>query len=465
MTLSRCARGEMPVSLTEQSLATLLASRGLTRRDFLKFSVLMAGTLALPRRYTGRIMRAVENPARPTLVWLELQDCAGCSESILRASQPDVAQVVLETFSWEYHELIMAGAGHQAEDALARVVREERGQYIAIVEGAIPVTDDGVYCTIGGRTALDIVREVTSGAAAAIAVGACAWDGGFVAGGPTGAVGLQHVMPDIPIVNLAGCPPNAAVMTATLVHYLTFGEMPETDSLGRPLFAYGSLIHDECPRRPHYNQGRFVREWGDEGHRQGWCLYQMGCKGPVTSYSCPTTKWNDGTSWPVQAGHGCIGCATPSFWFTVSPFYDPVPGAGRRRDVPPTPSPLPPSAQVPSPAPTPAATHTSAVVPATATTEPPPELTPTRPLPATPTSDGPPASTTTSTATPTESPPPDDTDDGGDIDTLVIIGGGLAAGAAVATGVAVARRLRSSASRTDASDDTTAEPVDTEGDQ
>ena len=25
-------------------------------------------------------------------------------------------------------------------------------------------------------------------------------------------------------------------------------------------------------------------------------------------------KWNDGTSFPIEAGHGCIGCSEPGFW-------------------------------------------------------------------------------------------------------------------------------------------------------
>ncbi len=96
-----------------------------------------------------------------------------------------------------------------------------------------------------------------------------------------------------------------------LVHYLTFGEAPALDQYNRPLFAYGHLIHDQCERRAHFDAGRFVEKWGDEGHRNGWCLYKMGCKGPQATYNCPIVRWNDGTSWPIGAGHGCIACASP----------------------------------------------------------------------------------------------------------------------------------------------------------
>ena len=114
----------------------------------------MVSTLALPPKYTAQVVKALSNAKRPVLVWLQFQDCAGNSESMLRSSHPSVAEVVLDLLSWEYHEIIMAGAGKQAEAALQRVIREERGKYIAVVEGAIPLADDGVYCTIGGRTAL-----------------------------------------------------------------------------------------------------------------------------------------------------------------------------------------------------------------------------------------------------------------------------------------------------------------------
>jgi hydrogenase small subunit len=288
---------------------------------------MMVATLALPPRYLSAVEKALSQTKRPVLVWLEFQDCAGNSESMLRSSNPTVTEFVLDLLSWEYHELIMAGAGKQAEDALERVVREHQGEYIAVVEGAIPTADGGAYCTIGGRTALEIAKRVCSNSAINIAVGACAWDGGLVRSNPnpTGAVGLQEAVPDVKVINLGGCPHNPANTAAVLVHYLTFHEFPALDQFNRPLFAYGNIIHDQCERRAHYDAGRFVEEWGDEGHRKGYCLYKMGCKGPEATYNCPTVRWNDGTSWPVKSGHGCIACASHRFWDTKSPFYKRLP--------------------------------------------------------------------------------------------------------------------------------------------
>jgi hydrogenase small subunit len=287
----------------------------------------MVATLALPPRYVAQVAAALGKAKKPVLVWLQFQDCAGNSESILRAGHPTVLEVVLDLLSWEYHELVMAGAGKQAEAALQRVVKEEKGKYLAIVEGAIPGGDGGVYCTVGGRAAVDIAREVCRSAAASIAVGACAWDGGLVAAhpNPTGAMGLGEAVPGINLINMPGCPQNPVNTVAVLVHYLTFGALPATDQYHRPLFAYGRIIHDQCERRAHYDAGRYVEEWGDEGHRKGWCLYKMGCKGPQATFNCPNARWNDQTSWPVKAGHGCIACASPRFWDTKSPFYERLP--------------------------------------------------------------------------------------------------------------------------------------------
>jgi len=314
--------------LPQLALRDVLAARGISRRQFVKFCSLMTATLALPPRYTHAIVKALDKTTKPVLVWLEFQDCAGNSESMLRSGHPSVGDFVLDLLSWEYHELIMAGSGHHAEAALDRVVNECKGEYICVVEGAIPMQDGGVYCTIGGKTALDIATRVCSNAAINIAVGACALDGGLVRSSPnpTGALGLSEAVPNVPnLINLGGCPHNPVNTAAVLVHYLTFQELPELDQYRRPLFAYGNLIHDQCERRAHYDAGRYVEEWGDEGARKGWCLYKMGCKGPEANYNCPSVQWNGATSWPVKAGHGCIACASPRFWDTKSPFYDRLP--------------------------------------------------------------------------------------------------------------------------------------------
>ncbi|MFA5354258.1 MAG: hydrogenase small subunit [Thermodesulfovibrionales bacterium] len=315
--------------MEKDSLLHDLSQKGVSRREFMKFCTAMAAALALPSSFAPQIAEAIEKKKKPTLVWVEYQDCAGNTESLLRATKPTVADLVLDIISVDYHETIMAAAGKQAEKSLFDVINNQKGNYIAVVEGSIPMKDDGVYCTIGGRSATDLVQQVCGNALATIAVGTCACYGGLPAAhpNPTGAVGVKDAVSGIKVVNLPGCPVNVENITATVVHYLTFGALPSTDRLGRPYFAYGERIHDHCERRAHFDAGQFVRQWGDEGHRQGWCLYQMGCKGPETFKNCSVVKYNEGTSWPVQAGHGCIGCASPNFWDTMTPFYRRLPHA------------------------------------------------------------------------------------------------------------------------------------------
>ena len=305
-------------------LKDALFARGISRRRFLGFASAMTALLALPHTMTPQIVRALETQRKPVVVWLEFQDCAGNSESMLRSSHPTVADVVLDVLSWEYHETIMAAAGKQAEENLERI-RTGPDPYVLLVEGSIPTKDTGVYCTIGGRSAVQILEEMSANAALVVAVGACAWDGGFPRLGPTGAVGTGDIVGGGKLINLGGCPHNPANTAATLVHYLTFGSAPALDQYNRPLFAYGHLIHDQCERRAHFDAGRYVESWGDDGHRNGWCLYKMGCKGPQATYNCPIVRWNDGTNWPIGAGHGCIACASPRFWERMSPFYERLP--------------------------------------------------------------------------------------------------------------------------------------------
>jgi hydrogenase small subunit len=309
----------------DASLAVELARRGVDRRSFLKFCGALASVLALPPAFARNIAHALQTAAKPAVIWLEFQDCAGNTESFLRTRNPGVADLVLDVLSLDYHETIMSAAGEAAEASKAATVA--RGGHFVVVEGSVPLGDGGIYCTISGKTAIQHLEEATQGAAAVLNVGTCSSFGGIPAAGPnpTAAVGVPSLVSDVPVINLPGCPSNADNITATLVHFLTFGDLPATDGDGRPLFAYGQRIHDSCERRGHFDAGQFVEEWGDEAHRKGWCLYKMGCKGPQTWHNCPAVRWNEGVSWPIGAGHGCVGCSEPFFWDTMSPFYRRLP--------------------------------------------------------------------------------------------------------------------------------------------
>jgi len=319
-----------PLWLAGAALDERLAERGVSRREFVEYCGSMCVVLGVGKELAPRMANVLLATARPPVIWLQLQECTGCVESVLRTAEPTIGDLVLDLISLDYQHTLMAGAGHAVESAMQDSIKANYGKYVLIVTGSIPTNDGGIYCTIGGRTARDIVTEASKGAAAILAVGACAHWGSVQAArpNPTGAVGVRDIIKDKPVLNIAGCPPIGDVVTATVVHFLTFGNLPASDAEGRPLFAYGARIHDQCPRRANFDAGQFVEQFDDEGARKGWCLYQVGCKGPATFSPCPIFQWNTRTSWPIGAGHPCIGCTEPHFWDTMTPFYGRLPDVG-----------------------------------------------------------------------------------------------------------------------------------------
>ncbi len=308
--------------MSDDTLSDYLKARGISRRGFLKFCAATASMLALPPAAGSAIAAALASARRPSVIWLSFQECTGCTEAITRSHSPSLESLIFDAISLDYHHTLQAASGDAAEASRHQAMEQNRGNYLVVVDGSIPVKDGGVYSTIAGRTNLDILKETAAGAAAIISVGTCAAFGGLPEAqpNPTGAVPVSAIIKDKPIINVPGCPPIPVVMTGVLAHYLTFGSVPELDSLNRPRAFYGDYIHDRCYRRPYYDQGKFARSFDDEGARSGWCLYELGCRGPTTRSVCATTKWNQGTSFPIQSGHGCIGCTEPRFWDTGA-FY------------------------------------------------------------------------------------------------------------------------------------------------
>jgi len=296
--------------------------KGVKRRDFLKWCSVMTAALMLPPIFNGKVARAAEIVNRLPVVWLNFAECTGCTESVLRSSYPDFDTIILETISLEYHEILQAASGYQAEKCLEEALEKFPGKFVCVIAGAIPMGMDGKYLTIGakGKTGYEIAQEVTSKAAIVICIGACSCYGNIQAASPnpTEARGVKDAL-NISTVNIAGCPPNGVNFVGTLLHYMLFGAIPALDQLGRPLWAYGKRIHDFCERRPHYDAGEFVEEWGDEYAKKGWCLYKMGCKGPYTYANSSRVRFNQAVSWPVMAGHGCMGCTEPKFWDKMAP--------------------------------------------------------------------------------------------------------------------------------------------------
>jgi len=304
----------------DQTLGETLRQQGVSRRSFLKFCATTASLMALPPSMIPVIAATLEKARRPSVIWLSFQECTGCTESITRSSSASIEDLIFNAISLDYHHTLQAASGSAAEEARDTAMQENHGKYILVVDGSIPAENNG-YSTIAGISNVDMLKEAAAGAAAIVAVGSCSSFGGIPHANPnpTGAVSVSDLIKDKPIVNVPGCPPIPAVITGVLVQFLTFG-LPELDHLGRPKAFYGQSIHDRCYRRPFYDKGLFADTFDDEGARKGWCLYKLGCKGPTTYNACATEKWNDGTSFPIQAGHPCLGCSEPDFWDAGS-FY------------------------------------------------------------------------------------------------------------------------------------------------
>jgi len=297
---------------------SVIEDGGIDRRDFLKWASATTAMLMLPASFTPLVAEAAVLMNRIPVVWIELQDCAGNSEALLRSDGPKIDEIILDIISLEFHETLMAASGHQAEHQLEDAIETFKGKYLLFVEGSVPMGIDGQYGTIGakGETFIDHLRRLAKDSAAIVAVGSCATFGGIPAAAPnpTDAKGVMDVVNGKPIINIPACPANPSNMVGVILHYVLTGQIPELDSLLRPKFAFGYRIHDNCERRAHFDAGEYVEEWGDEGAKNNFCLYKVGCKGPMTFNNCSIIRYNEGVNWPVGVGRGCIGCSEPDFW-------------------------------------------------------------------------------------------------------------------------------------------------------
>ena len=309
----------------DQTLGEYLQAQGVSRRGFLKFCSATASLMALPPSAISQVADALAAARRPSVIWLSFQECTGCTESLTRSHAPTVESLIFDAISLDYHHTLQPASGHAAEAARMAAMEENKDKYVLVVDGSIP-TNKAAYSTIAGISNLEMLKETAEHAAAIVSVGTCAAFGGIPAAAPnpTGAMPVSEIITDKPIINVPGCPPIPVVITGVLAQFLTFGlESIDVDEYGRPKAFFGQNIHDRCYRRPFYERGEFAETFDDEGARLGWCLYKLGCKGPTTYNACATLKWNEGTSFPIQAGHGCIGCSEPGFW-DKGGFYDPI---------------------------------------------------------------------------------------------------------------------------------------------
>ncbi len=312
---------------SNSSIMEVLNEHGFTRRDFMKWAGAMTALMALPASFAPMVAQAAELSDRLPVIWLHMAECTGCSESLLRSDTPTIDSLIFDYISLEYHETVMAASGWQAEENLEQAIEKYKGKYVLMVEGGIPDGDSAFYLTVGpkGTTGREHAIHASDNALAIFAIGTCSSFGGIQAAAPnpTNAQPL-HKITNKPVINVPGCPPSEKNIVGNVLNFLLFGTLPALDVYNRPKWAYGLRIHDLCERRGRFDAGEFVQEFGDEGAKKGYCLYKVGCKGPYTFNNCSRERFNQHTSWPIQAGHGCIGCSEPDFWDQMGPFEVPL---------------------------------------------------------------------------------------------------------------------------------------------
>ena len=269
--------------------------------------------ISVPKTMLDTCVEILEYMGDLKVVWLHLQECTGCSESLLRTETPSFEVLLFDIFKIVYHDLVMVSSGHGAVAALEYANSHEK--YVLLVEGSIPMGFAKDYITLGDRNGYDEISHLIHNAEAVFAIGTCSSFGGIQSAYPNPTNG--HALSEIferEIINVPGCPPSDKNIVATLLYYYLFAESPSLDSLKRPLWAYSKSVHDLCERKSSFMAGDFVESFDDSNMKEGYCLYKVGCKGPYTYNNCPKVKFNAKTSWPVQGGHGCIGCSEPNFW-------------------------------------------------------------------------------------------------------------------------------------------------------
>ena len=299
----------------------------ITRRSFLRYCTLSATALGLDAPKLGLLREALANPAAPAVIWLIGSACTGCSVSFLnrisdKPGEPvDVADVALNAINLVFHPTLMGAAGATAVSALKQAY--ERGNYVLVLEGAVPTRFNGHPCVVWNYNGAEVtfqqaVQELTAKSIATVCVGTCASFGGIPASGsnPSGAMGVRQFT-GRPTINISGCPANPDWVVWAIVQLL-LAKPVALDADGRPVALYSTghdglseepCIHDKCPRNPGNTGTPIAISFGESGH----CLQELGCRGPFTKSRCEAS-WNGigGHVAPgTHPGHWCVGVNAP----------------------------------------------------------------------------------------------------------------------------------------------------------
>ena len=286
----------------------------ISRRDFLKWSI--AAAVALKVEFDmDKVNTVLAAETDPPVIWLQGAGCSGCTISALNVTNPTtIDNVLLNKISMKYNSTIMTASGELAMQTLSQMATQYKGQFILVVEGAVPTGVNGHYCIIGEENGVPLTIQAAllkygPMAKYVVSAGTCASFGGITAAAPnktacTTVKALLSAKTINPVINLPGCPVHPTVLIQTLIDLILTG-MPSIDSSGRPKKYYGSKIHSSCPRR---SGAAKVMQPGIYG-----CYSDIGCKGPSCENVCPSMKWNNGQGWCIGANYPCIGCASPAF--------------------------------------------------------------------------------------------------------------------------------------------------------
>lgn len=274
------------------------------------------------------------------VIWLQAATCTGCSVSILNTVSPSIKNILIDEvipgkhLNLKFQATVMAGQGDAALKILEETPKTNKGGYILVIEGAIPTADGGVYGILGEEKGKPVfmasrIETLAKDALVILALGTCAAFGGIAAGkpNPSGCVGVDSFLRSCGInkslINIPGCAPHPDWFVGTVASVLLSGlpKPRDLDEHKRPKAFYGQLIHENCPRRAYFDEGKFARKFGEPG-----CLNELGCKGPVTHSDCPLRRWNNSVNWCIGAGSPCIGCCEPGFPDLLSPMYQKLTG-------------------------------------------------------------------------------------------------------------------------------------------
>jgi hydrogenase small subunit len=290
--------------------------QGHSRRDFLKFCAWLTAAAGMESSAIAQVVKALET--KPGCRWSGSLPGVHLLQRVVHPLvAPDRRRHHPRQALARLHADAAGRRGRSGREGLHDTMAKYPGEYLMLVEGSIPTGADGVYCCIAGRTALDIVKEAAAGAKAIVAWGSCASNGCIQAAAPnpTGATPVHKIITGKPIIKVPGLPAHrrgdgrhdrapAGLRHASPSSMRSAGPRPSTRVACTTPATAGPTTTPGC------SSSRSTTRT-----RGGLLPLQDGLPRADTYNACAVTmRWNNGVSFPIQSGHGCIGCSEANFW-------------------------------------------------------------------------------------------------------------------------------------------------------